>query len=233
MARREPLVCQHLENVSRVALEKYQRTIRQYIRRRHGIYALYRRNKLRYVGLATNLTSRLRQHLHDQHGRSWDRFSVYLTIGDRHMKELESLLLRIVQPRGNKQRGHFPKSEHLRRRLARDVRRLQKIELNDLVGRQSSMKPKAESDDETADQQPKLAKYLGQLQHRILKADFKGKPIRASIRRDGSIRFRGKTYRSPSMAAAKACGRRTCNGWTFWTYERAPGDWVRLKELRH
>jgi len=24
-----------------------------------------------------------------------------------------------------------------------------------------------------------------------------------------------------------------CNGWKFWNYERAPGDWVRLRTLRH
>ena len=26
--------------------------------------------------------------------------------------------------------------------------------------------------------------------------------------------------------------RKTGNGWTFWRYERAPGDWVLLDELR-
>ncbi len=232
MARGEPLVCQHLENVSRAALEKYQHFIRQYIRRRHGIYALYRRNKLHYVGLASNLTSRLRQHLRDRHGHSWDRFSVYLTIGDRHMKELESLLIRIVQPRGNKQRGRFPRSENLRRRLAKDVLRRQKIELYDLVGGRSLVLLEPPADDESADRPPKLAKYLGRLNRRMLKATFKGELVRARVRRDGSIRFRGKTYSSPSKAAAKASGRRTCNGWTFWSYERAPGDWVRLSELR-
>ena len=53
MAKRTPLVCQHLENISREALEKYQDIIRQYVRRRHGVYALYRRGKLQYVGLAS------------------------------------------------------------------------------------------------------------------------------------------------------------------------------------
>ena len=57
--------------------------------------------------------------------------------------------------------------------------------------------------------------------------------IRLYVRwRDGSINFRGKVYSSPSLAGAAACKRRTCNGWTFWQYERAPGDWVALNELR-
>ena len=53
MAKRTPLVCQELENISREALGKYQDIIRQYVRRRHGVYALYRRGKLQYVGLAS------------------------------------------------------------------------------------------------------------------------------------------------------------------------------------
>jgi len=100
MPKRTPLVCQHLENIARQALEKYQDIIRNYVRHRHGVYALYRREKLYYVGLASNLRTRLSHHLKDRHGHSWDRFSVYLTIGDNHLRELESLLLRIVKTPG-------------------------------------------------------------------------------------------------------------------------------------
>lgn len=105
MAERSSLVCQHLENISRDALEQYQDIIRQYVRNRQGVYALYSRGKLYYVGLARNLRMRLAHHLRDRHGESWDRFSVYLTIGDSHLRELESLILRIVKPKGNKQKG--------------------------------------------------------------------------------------------------------------------------------
>src|ERR1051326_7712496 len=134
MARHIPLVCQHLENISRQALARYQDTIRQYVRNRHGVYALYRRGKLYYVGLASNLRSRLSNHLKDRPGQSWDRFSVYLTIGDSHLRELESLLLRIVKTKGNKQKGKFAKSEDLRRRFARDAKRSWQLEMQELLG---------------------------------------------------------------------------------------------------
>ncbi len=52
------LVCQHLENVSREALEKYQDIIKNYVRGRHGIYALCKKTRLYYVGLASNLRNR-------------------------------------------------------------------------------------------------------------------------------------------------------------------------------
>jgi len=55
MAGQDHFVCEHLENISRTALEKYQDLIRDYVRRRPGVYALYRRGKLYYVGLAGNL----------------------------------------------------------------------------------------------------------------------------------------------------------------------------------
>ena len=43
MASKKQLVCQHWENISRKAFEAI---IRQYVRHRQGVYALYRRNKL-------------------------------------------------------------------------------------------------------------------------------------------------------------------------------------------
>src|SRR3954463_5997996 len=113
MARRAQLVCQQLENISSRVLEDYQDIIKQYIRGRNGVYALYNGDKLYYVGLATNLRGRLKQHLRDRHGKLWDRFSVYLTIGDHHIKEMESLLLRITRPVGNKQIGKFVRCENL------------------------------------------------------------------------------------------------------------------------
>ena len=134
MKRRTQLVCQHLENISRQALERHQNIIGQYARGRQGIYALYRRGKLYYVGLATNLRNRLKQHLKDRHGGSWDQFSVYLTVGDNHLRELEALMLRTVKPSGNKQKGKFAKSEDLRRRFRRDIKKCVLSEMDGLFG---------------------------------------------------------------------------------------------------
>jgi hypothetical protein len=229
MAKRNPLVSQHLENISRDVFQKYQNIIRRYVRRRQGVYALYRRGKLHYVGLASNLRSRLSHHLRDRHSNSWDRFSVYLTIGDSHLKELESLILRIVKPPANRQMGKFISSQDMRRMFAKDVRARQRDELISLLGR-GMLNEEEEQEVGTSKKQPVLAKYIsGSIK---LRAKFKGKLIKATARKDGLIRYGGKTYASASLAAAKACKRRTCNGWTFWKYERAPGDWVSLNELR-
>lgn len=55
MKRRSPLVSQFLEKASWKVLRDYPEIIRGYIRRRHGVYALYRKARLYYVGLANNL----------------------------------------------------------------------------------------------------------------------------------------------------------------------------------
>jgi len=226
--RQAQIVCQHLENVSRKVLEKYQGIIRGYVRGRHGVYALYRKSRLYYVGLASNLLSRLTQHLRDRHAETWDRFSIYLTIGDSHLKELESLLLRIASPRGNRERGTFARSEDLRRRFRRRIAMSQRSELDSLFEPTSTPKT-AESPQMREGRRPTLALYVtSRFKIRFI---HKGKRYIAHVRPDGRIRFKGKLFTSPSLAATEIT-KRSMNGWSVWYFERAPGDWVQLDELR-
>ena len=232
MAKHTPLVSQYLEKISRSVLKDYQAIIREYVARRHGVYALYRGNRLYYVGLASNLRSRLRDHLRNRHGQSWDHFSVYLTIGDSHIKELESLVVRIASPQGNKQEGKFAKAENLRKRLGQAIRQQQRKELKELMGgqkRKTPVKPTSTAPKSRKGRLPVLSKYISTPLK--LKATFKNKSITARVLKNGTIRFAGKTYFSPSLAGKAACNRPS-NGWTFWRYERAPGDWVHLDQLR-
>jgi hypothetical protein len=53
---------------------------------------------------------------------------------------------------------------------------------------------------------------------------------RALFRVDGQLRVDGTLYDSPS-AAARACTKRTMNGWQFWKV-RVKGEWVPLATLR-
>ncbi len=226
------LVSQYLENISREALEVHHDLIRQYIRGRRGVYALYRKDTLWYVGLAGNLSRRLKEHLRDRHKESWDRFSVYLTIGSTNMKEMESLLLRVVVPPGNKKKGRFLRAENLRQNFATDVRLRQRERLDTLIGRTTRIRTKAG----VCQTQPKakpsapLAAYV--TVPMPIRGRHRGRRVRARIRRDGTILYDHTIYNSPS-AAAKAVRRRRTNGWAFWEYQRAPGDWVKLTFLRH
>jgi hypothetical protein len=182
-----------------------------------------------YVGLASNLRNRLKSHLKDRHALTWDTFSVYLTIKDSHLYDLETLVLKIGKPKGNKLSGNFINSENLKPRFKRDIAGYQHDELLGLLG----LSPRKTVPARTVRRDGHisvLARYPNRPQ--ILKARYKGQTIRARVLRDGSIRLDGKTFTSPSVAGAAACNRRSCNGWTFWTYERSPGEWVLLNELR-
>jgi len=229
------LVCQHLENVSRTMLEEYQDIIRDFVRGRNGIYALYRRGKLYYVGLASSLLGRLKRHLKDRHGQTWDRFSVYLTIGPQYMREIESVLLRISIPPGNKVKGKFIRSENLLPQVKRAYRERQREREIDIFGSRKKRKeplPRKRKKLKVKGRTPVLKEHLDKLKKKRLRGSVKGKTVWARILRDGQISFQGERYTSPSRAAAVACGKQARNGWRFWTYERAPGDWVPLSELR-
>ena len=234
MARQKPLVTQHLENVSGKLLTTWWDLIAEHTKNRQGIYALYRRRKLRYVGLAKNLAGRLKSHLRDHHKGSWDRFSVYVTIGDQHMRELEALILRITKPVGNKVQGKFAKSENLLLRLRREYRAEVRREEEQLLGLRRAAKPPRRirvvgRKSKATGRRPTLAPYVNRAFN--IRGRYKGRSYRARVRSDGTIRFGDKIYNSPSLAGKAVKGRST-NGWTFWNFERSPGDWVLLKELR-
>lgn len=95
-AKNNSIVREFVEGISGKVLEQYRPLIGQLIKRRAGVYALYKNDRLYYVGLASNLMARVNGHLKDRHKGKWDRFSVYLTIADSHIRPLEALLLRIV-----------------------------------------------------------------------------------------------------------------------------------------
>ena len=63
-----------------------------------------------------------------------------------------------------------------------------------------------------------------------LRKTLKGKTHYAEIVDEG-IKYGSKSFASPSAAACEAAVN-TVNGWKFWHYERAPGDWVRLTNLK-
>jgi hypothetical protein len=124
MATRQ-LVIQKLEMVSSGLLKKYKEIIREYIKGKQGVYALYLGDSLQYVGLATDLQARLGMHnLKDHLAGTWDNFSIYLTKNENHLKDLETLVIHIADPPANRQRGKFFKCEDILPFIRTEYRRL-------------------------------------------------------------------------------------------------------------
>lgn len=226
---KDGLVSEYLERVSGEMLDqaRYRSIVAGMIRGHAGVYALYKNNRLYYVGLASNLMGRVKHHLRDRHADKWDSFSVYLTTQGSHIKPLESLMLRIVDPKGNRVKGRLPGAADLKPTLVRAVKENHADEQARLFGGSIAKNLRRK----------KLANGKGKLmlagavdRRMILRADYKGERYTASLRKDGYISYQGNLYESPS-AAAKAVVGRAANGWWFWHYKNGR-EWSRLSTLR-
>jgi hypothetical protein len=213
----------YLERISAKTLERHEGVVRALIAGTHGVYALYKGDRLYYVGLATDLRRRIRHHLRDKHAGAWDGFSLYLVRYVDHIKELESLILRIADPKGNSHRGRLRRAVDLKPQFRRAVRTQYAQEIVELLGpsRHAPTGARRRARDEAAPSLKPLAP-------RRIYATYKGRDYQARIRRTGRIQLGRSLYDSPS-AAARAVAKGARNGWRFWRIEHDGG----LVQLRH
>jgi len=87
-------------------------------KRGQGIYALYNNSRIYYIGLSKrSIRGRLRRHaLKDRHKGKWNTFSFYQIGKTKYIKDIESLILRIIKPEGNNVAGRFKKKYNLAKR---------------------------------------------------------------------------------------------------------------------
>lgn len=120
--RKRSIVTGYAEGIHASVLESYKKAVKRVVGRKSGIYALTKGTKLYYVGIASSLPSRLARHLKDRHRRKWNRFSFYRIGRKRILRDIESILIRVSQPEGNKQRGRFGgRNKNLRKRLMNEI----------------------------------------------------------------------------------------------------------------
>jgi len=111
------LIRAYAEKLPGSVLEIFWKEFKRLVRGHGGIYVLYRHGVPHYVGKASALHWRIKHHTRDRLKRKWNSFSLYVVRGDRHIKDVESLLLRIVEPKGARVSGHFKGAKNLRREL--------------------------------------------------------------------------------------------------------------------
>jgi hypothetical protein len=80
-----------------------------------GIYALYKNGQLYYIGLSkSSLRGRIKNHyLKDRHKGLWDTYSFFQVRRTHYIKDIESLLLHVFMPPGNRVSGRFNKKYNL------------------------------------------------------------------------------------------------------------------------
>jgi hypothetical protein len=172
--------------------------------------------------------SRISGHLKDRHHKLWDRFSVYLTLDHGNTKELESLILRVVRPKGNKVTGGFAGSASQRSLLNRMMTESDADRRAVILGGHV-----AEHRRRVKIARAKGPRALAGISDKSirLKGKYGGRWLWGTLLRDGTIRYRNKKYTSPS-AAGTAAVKGPCNGWVFWHLRDDSGRWIPLKSLR-
>jgi hypothetical protein len=232
--KRRGLVQGNLERISSKVFDYYLDEITELVGHRHGVYALYKKDRLYYVGLASNLRGRVMHHLKDWHAKKWDSFSLYLIRNVNYLRELESLLVRIAEPKGNIARGRFARSENLLKDLdtmmeERDRARREEMMAGSKRRRNSRKRHHRAKSSRVKDGKPILHGMLPK--GAKLRRTYLGKRYTAVVDRNGSIRLKGWLFNSPTAAAALLTKRPT-NGWYFWTFEEKKGVWKKLNVLR-
>lgn len=234
-AKSNVLVREYIEKMSGdIFEERYRDQLAELIEGHAGVYALYLDDALYYVGLASDLMRRVGRHQKDRHAGRWNLFSVYLTSKSAHIKPLESLLLRVFMPEGNRVRGKLPNAVDGKRALAVAMRRhdaeKRAAALNHArpVGRTAvrrHAKPVAAAREGRQDFGSLLPRAI------TLRADYKGKRYTARARKNGEVAMNGRVYGSLSAAASAVTGGPS-NGWRFWFYRTVDGEWLPMAELR-
>ncbi|MBI2862611.1 MAG: hypothetical protein HYX89_07315 [Chloroflexi bacterium] len=137
-------------------------------------------------------------------------------------------MLRIVAPRGNKQGGRFIGSQHLLPQLNRFLTEVHADQRADLLGgyvatRRRRRKARAA--------RGRLA-LAGLVDRRTdLRGVREDRQYKASLRRDGRIRYKRELYDTPN-AAARAALKRPADGWSFWRFRAKGGKWTSLRALK-
>jgi len=225
-----PIVIGHLERISSKVFDRYRKQIADMIKGNYGVYALYRRDKLYYIGMATDFRRRLNKHLRDRLKGKWNQFSLYLIRKTDHLREVESLLLRITRPVGNKITGKLKQSVNLRPKLKRIMTADSKKVIEEILGTAKPPTKKHRAKGKAAKEGNALKGLLRNGQG--LYANYKGKSYRAIFYTQRGIKLGGKFYLSPTGAAKAIVDRRTVNGWNFWKYKDESGNLTAIKHLR-
>jgi hypothetical protein len=219
------LVVKRLEGVSKSVFKNYSELITNLVGNSSGVYALYDDTELYYVGKSIDLKRRVKQHLKDKHYASWTHFSFYLLRKEEHISDIESLLIRIANPRGNTAKPKGTSSGVMRKELQRMVKDQQDKERKEMFSGKTGVKKKKVSS--------KVSKTLVGLVPRkaALYRTYKGKEYNAALLSNGIIKVGAKKFTSPS-AAAKSITKRSANGWNFWYIKDSNGDWVKLRDYK-
>jgi hypothetical protein len=240
MARRKKrktraIIAGHLEKIGARVFDDFSSVITGIIKGNQGIYALFKKDRLYYVGLARNLKGRIKSHVRDRHQNKWTHFSLYIIRKEEHIKEIESLVLRVAYPKGNKVRGKLKQSKDLRPLLKRKLKDEWEKQLGGIIGDKGRpfgrIRKEKKGKKAGKSNRPMKGYFPG---GKMIYARYKGEDYRAWVMGNGRIKIipSGELFDSPSLAGIAITKKRTMNGWRFWKYKDKNGELVYIDQLR-
>lgn len=231
--RTKSIVTGHLEKIGAKVFDDFSSVITDIIKGHQGIYALFKKDRLYYVGLARNLKSRINAHNKDRHQNKWTHFSLYIIRKEDHIKEIESLVLRIAYPKGNIIRGKLKQSRDLRPLLKNKLVEEWERQLDGIIGVRKKEAIKSTAKKIKASKAERPLKGLLRGYQRIY-CTYKGKDYKAKVLPNGVVELLPSKERfdSPSMAGMAVTKKKTINGWKFWKYRSGKGELVYIDALR-
>ena len=207
--------------------KEYKKIINKRIGNRSGVYALYDDKELYYVGRASDLATRVNDHLKNKHSALWTHFSVYFT---EAKNDLEAVIIAIAKPKGNttKPKLKLKEEKKLKTLINQDIQKSQKEE-RELLGLEKKQHPSKKK----SKKRPNLKNYFEK--SKPLMKTYKGKTYKATLLKSGKIKYKNKIYNSPSSVArvivSKYSPKSQINGWNFWSVKNNDNNWVKLADL--
>jgi hypothetical protein len=115
-----------LDDIKRESFDVIKRELQGTLKKRFGVYALYKRDKLVRVGLGTNIFNRLKGHSKNVR-LDWDTASLFILKNIKYLRDLETAIVRIAKPKYNDQKGRVEDEHYLERLLRKTVKKKQKL----------------------------------------------------------------------------------------------------------
>jgi len=95
----------------------FKKRLKEIMKGYSGIYALYRKDRLYYVGLTTDLFGRINWHLKDRHAGKWDSFVIFRIKRVDYLRDIETLITHLVKVPGARVKGKVPRDADINRIL--------------------------------------------------------------------------------------------------------------------
>ena len=125
--KRGSLIQYSLDNIKRDYFNVIKRELKNVLKKRSGIYALYKGDKVVRVGQGTDIYWRMKGH--SKSGKlKWDRASLFIINSKRieNLRDLETAVVRIAKPKYNKVKGRIGNEWYLGRMLKKSVKEKKK-----------------------------------------------------------------------------------------------------------